>query len=167
MGFFDFLKKEKRGREFTDEDRESSAEIRRLNGELRKAEKQQLIEAKRAEVAEMREELKAYKGGGYDDKEGGAEDYFLKLITPIIASKFGGAPQQQGEEQGEEIPEINLSDAEIDGIIKEYVPKKLKFLAKILSEENCKAAIMRLDEHGLLNDANIDKIVKKLKGTKE
>jgi len=159
-------KKENRGRKFTDEDREKALEVRNLNTEIRKLEKEKIMQEKRAEIAEMKEELKAYKRGLYDEGESGPEQFFMNML---MSKMMGGqipqnAAQEQPQEQPqEELPEINLSDEEIDGIIKNMLPKRFKLLSKVLSEANLKAAIIRLDENELLNEENINKIVLRLK----
>lgn len=166
MSFFGLFRRDGRPvHQITDEEREASAEVRRLNSELRAIEKQKTLAEKKAEIAEIKQELREERGYGEERSSHKPEDVFFEKAITHIFSK-GKGQQEQQEQQGppeDLIPLPKFSDEEIEGIIAEFVPKKYKLLAKVISEENIKLIILNLDESGILDEATALRIARRLK----
>jgi len=162
-----FWKKSKsnRGRIFTEEERTKSHQSRLINNDIKNTEKQIELEEKKAHLLELKDILRERREQSmpieYNSNSG--EEVFLKALTPVLDKFLGGkAGNNIPDEPVEDIPSPDFSDEEINQIIK-IIPKKYRLLAKFLTEENLKRILLSLDEHSILDDNNVQKIILRLK----
>lgn len=178
MSLFSWFKRKdpRNNHSFNDDERELAAVKRKLNAERRELEHKIDMEKRKRELEEIQmelEEMRAERNGYDDDQEGPApatgEAIFMNALMQKVmgggvpgAGAPGGLVNSPGPVQ-EAIPLPELSDQEIDGLIAEFVPKRYKLAAKILSEENLKRIILNMDEYGMITDDTANKIARRLK----
>lgn len=156
-----------------DEAREYSITTRRLKAEERKMEHELRVQEHNIKMAQLRSDMKALLEATREDTaEGGAsagEAAFINAFSSLVMRNNGGGaaiPQNTPPEEQPESVELlppEFSEAEIEGIIANYIPPKYRLLAKVLSEENIKRIILSLDETGILTEDSAVKIAKRLK----
>lgn len=171
MGLFNFFKEKKDikpNHVFTDDDREDSIALRKIRRDKKIFLEQVELEKAKAELQEIKD-LYRQETGKEEQDFNSPEAAFFRIAEKVITKKMLGDKAAAGQEgaadqdQGEEIPPIQLSDEEITGIIEKFVPTKMKLLAKVLSEENLKRGILQMDEQGFLSDEDVAKIARRLK----
>ncbi len=167
MLMFSWLKIKKKPKyKFSDDDRELALERRRMRQEMKELEHRIAMEKKKKDLLELKEELEELKAKEreYDEyePESSPENIFFQALAQKMLN-MNTTMQQPKQEEGEIIPPPEFTDEEIDGIIENFIPKKYRVLAKILSEENLRRIILGLDEYGFLTEETATRIIKRLK----
>lgn len=137
-----FFKRDKRGREFTDEDRHMSIATRALNNQLRDMEQELAYKRKLAQMRrtqEMIDDLSSVyddenSPDDYDDSDdsddGSVEDKLMGFMLKMAGQKIN--PSLPSSESTQ--PEISLSDDKLKEIIAQFTPAQLKFFKKLDKE---------------------------------
>lgn len=132
MSWFNWFKRKKpTDYDFTDEDRQHSLQIRSINAEKKRLEREIEITRLRKTLYDLKSDMEEYD---YDDEEetGNEETALTALLTSLLLNKANGGQSVQAT-QTPPNSKITLSQEQIDALIKEN--KQYIKIAKLMSDE--------------------------------